>query len=104
MTSQAWDGIAPPAVRSRYRSLKIGLFVVTLTVVCFTLGNLIYHAGRLAAVRECPAVQQGERLILSEQGKNGTICTYAGGWNSYGKTTRKRHAAAKTQQLKLTSR
>lgn len=49
-----------------------------------TLGMMTFAAGKKAALRECPPVNQGERLLSSQQMPSGLLCTYAGGWNGYG--------------------
>jgi hypothetical protein len=50
-------------------------------------GKLIYALGRDSALRECPPVQSGERLLNSEQRPDGTVCVYTAAAAAYGQTT-----------------
>ena len=61
--------------------LKLALWICAGFVIC----ELMYQAGREASRRECPPAQHGERLLASEQRAKSTVCTYAGGWNGYGR-------------------
>lgn len=56
----------------------------------FALGEAIYYAGRTAVARECPPVQQGERLLYSEQGLGATLCAYAAQADGYGRNVKRR--------------
>lgn len=70
------------------------LSVPLLWAICFVVlcgcGLALYTAGHAAAMRECPPVQQGERLLSSEQREAETVCRYADGWADYGRKTSKR--------------
>lgn len=63
-----------------------GLVVIISIGLAVTLSMMTFDAGKKAALRECPAAQQGERLLSSQQMPIGLLCTYAGGWNGYGHT------------------
>lgn len=52
---------------------------------CAAAAALAFDAGKLASRRECPAAQQGAKLLYSEQRATGTVCTYASGWEGYGR-------------------
>lgn len=60
-------------------------FVLWL-IVGFAAGELLYHAGRISVARECPPTQHRAKLLYSEQRGAGTVCTYASGWEGYGRT------------------
>ena len=67
------------------------LWAVGLTAIAAALGLSLYSAGHKSALRECPPVQQGERLLSSEQRADGAVCRYAEGMADYGhKVTRRR--------------
>jgi len=60
------------------------LWAVGLTAIAAALGMGLYQAGHKSALRECPPVQQGERLLSSEQRSDGAVCRYAEGMADYG--------------------
>ena len=67
------------------------LWAVGLIAIAAALGLSMYQAGHQAALRECPPVQQGERLLSSEQRADGALCRYAQGYADYGhKITRRK--------------
>ena len=67
------------------------LWAVGLIAIAAALGLSMYTAGHTAALRECPPVQQGERLLSSEQRADGAVCRYAKGMADYGhKVTRRK--------------
>jgi hypothetical protein len=66
------------------------LWAVGLTAIAAALGLSMYTAGHTAALRECPPVQQGERLLSSEQRADGAVCRYAENWADYGRKVKSR--------------
>lgn len=67
------------------------LWAVGLIAIAAALGLSMYQAGHQAALRECPPVQQGERLLSSEQRADGAVCRYAESAADYGhKVTRRK--------------
>jgi hypothetical protein len=67
------------------------LWAVGLIAIAAALGLSMYTAGHTAALRECPTVQHGERLLSSEQRADGALCRYAQGYADYGhKVTRRK--------------
>lgn len=60
------------------------LVVIISMGLGIAFGMMTFAVGKKAALRECPAAQQGERLLASEQRADATLCTYADGWNGYG--------------------
>lgn len=67
------------------------LWAIGLTAIAAALGLSMYQAGHKAALRECPPVQHGERLLSSEQRADGALCRYAQGYADYGhKVTRRK--------------
>lgn len=64
-------------------------------VILFAAGSgaaaiLAFDAGRQAAQRECPKAQHGQRLLSTEQRAASTLCTYASGWDGYGKMIKRK--------------
>jgi len=53
-------------------------------------GHLLYSIGRDSALRECPPVQSGQRLLSSEQRAEGTVCIYTSPAAAYGLGTKAR--------------
>ena len=61
------------------------LWAVGLIAIAAALGLSVYQAGHAAALRECPPLQQGERLLSAEQRADGAVCRYAENWADYGR-------------------
>lgn len=69
------------------------LFLAIMFVLAgLVFGAPLYFVGHAAAMKECPPAQHGERLISSEQRKDGTVCNYSTGWNLYGRNKVSRNA------------
>jgi len=68
------------------------LWAVGLIAIAAALGLSMYSAGHTAALRECPPVQQGERLLSSEQRADGAVCRYAASVADYGRKIKSRKA------------
>lgn len=66
------------------------LWSVGLIAIAVALGLSLYQAGHQAALRECPPVQQGERLLSSEQRADGALCRYAASAADYGRKVTRR--------------
>lgn len=66
------------------------LWAVGLTAIAAALGLSLYQAGHQAALRQCPPVQQGERLLSSEQRADGAVCRYAASAADYGRKVKSR--------------
>ena len=66
------------------------LTLVLWVILGFAIGEAVYHAGRQSIRRECPADQRGAKLLYSEQRSTGTVCTYASGWDGYGRTLKRK--------------
>jgi len=66
------------------------LWAVGLIAIAAALGLSMYTAGHTAALRECPPVQQGERLLSSEQRADGALCRYAESAANYGRKIKSR--------------
>lgn len=66
------------------------LWAVGLLAIAVALGLSIYTAGHASALRECPPVQQGERLLSSEQRADGALCRYAEISADYGRKIKSR--------------
>ena len=80
--------------------LLVPLLLIALCWITIEAGLMVYAAGREAMRRECPPAQQGERLLRSEQRTNSTICTYASGWNGYGRKITQQHTSTTTKGAK----
>lgn len=69
------------------------LFYAALFAVAGLLfGTPAYFAGKHTAMKECPAANQGQRLIYTEQRKDGALCHYSSGWNLHGRSRVTRRA------------
>lgn len=66
------------------------LWAVGLISISAALGLSTYQAGHQAALRECPPVQQGERLLSFEQRADGAVCRYAESAANYGRKIKTR--------------
>lgn len=66
------------------------LWAVGLIAIAAALGLSMYQAGFTAALRECPPVLQGERLLSSEQRADGAVCRYAESAADYGRKIKSR--------------
>lgn len=68
------------------------LWAVGLTAISAALGMSLYQAGHASALRQCPPVQHGERLLTSEQRADGAVCRYADNLAGYGRKVKHRKA------------
>lgn len=68
------------------------LWAVGLTAIAAALGLGLYQAGFTAALRQCPPIQHGERLLSSEQRADGVLCSYAESAADYGRKVTRRKA------------
>jgi len=64
------------------KSIDEIIFVFCMALIVFVAGD---SHGMRTARHECPTVQQGERLLSTEQRTDGTICVYAEGEAGYGR-------------------
>jgi hypothetical protein len=69
------------------KNSSIFWLVLLVAGVFILAGQMIYALGRDSALRECPPVQSGERLLNSEQRPNGTVCVYSSAMSAYGHIT-----------------
>jgi len=74
----------------KLEQLSIPLLWAACLVMLWGCGLGLYIAGHTSALRECPPVQQGERLLSSEQRDAETVCRYAEGWADYGRRVKTR--------------
>lgn len=80
------------AIRELERRSAPLLWAVGLIAIAAALGLSMYTAGHKAALRECPPMQHGERLLTSEQRADGAVCRYAEHLTDYGRKITRRRA------------
>lgn len=74
----------PKASKQTVKRTTPLLWLACLAIVA-ALAPCLYSAGYASALRECPPVQHGERLLSSEQRDDGAVCRYAAGGADYGR-------------------
>jgi hypothetical protein len=86
---QAAENAAMDAAEKRLEPLFWLVFAAAAVMLIWLPS---YNAGKAAAQRECLPTQQGERLLSTEQHGDITLCNYAAGSASYGRSIKQRKA------------